>query len=90
MLKSFLFSLAAKHVLEVKHVGSEQEHFVFSLLLKRTTKFTCHSENTLTGIEIGGDLSVKDKGSQLPKVRHLERRVVHLPFQRRKVKMSLW
>ena len=47
---------------------SEQERFVFSLMLKGTTKFTCDSENTLTDIEMGGDLSDKDKGSQLPKV----------------------
>lgn len=90
MLKLFLFSLAAKHVLEVKRVRSKQEHFVFSLMLKGTTKFTCHSENTLTDIEMGGDLSVKNKGSQLSKVRHLEMGVVHLPFQGKKVMTSLW
>lgn len=43
---------------------------VFSLMLKGTT-FTCHSENTLPDTELGGSLSVKDKGSQLPKASKL-------------------
>lgn len=38
-------------MLEVKHVRSEQQHFVFSFMSKGTTKFTCHSENTLTDTE---------------------------------------
>lgn len=89
MLKSFLFSLAMKHVLEVKRVRSKQEHFVVPFSVREKTKFACPSENTLTDTEMGGNLSVKSKGSQVPRVNKTSGGgVVHLPFQGKKVMTS--
>lgn len=70
---------------------SKQGPLFSPLMLKGTMKFTHHSENTITDTEMGGDLSTEDKGSQLPMVsKALERRVVQLPFQGKKVMTSLW